>query len=304
MYKILQNKNFSLEFNYFCQSIKDIMKSREDWRYQITNNDAFAKIQDHKKLSQIYWKELLSRVQIASFVSLFKAIRWLDGVESSYDNKIYYSFASNLRGFVESCADSFYTLKTIPLSLARDFEVIKRSAHLRSEVLLTFKPLEDILVHFSHASKQPNSLIDIPKEMHSKQIREYLNSISKTDDKIDRLYSFLCQISHPSYHSNNIFLFPQTQEIIVCSESFKLEEELIKVLLEEFNETIYFLFKCVCITSFECLKLINMLDIIELYTQFDFEDKINDLEIWAEVQGYINHSKILYEDAIKNGVYR
>ncbi|MES2479906.1 MAG: hypothetical protein V4561_12530 [Bacteroidota bacterium] len=290
----------------FYDFIIKLRESKIDWKYSIMPGNLFEqKFEDDiaggaKQL----WLETLYRVHCNVLVSYFKTIRWIDGVNSAIESGVYYSFVSNLRGLIESCSDSFYSMRSVPLTIGRDFEVILRTINGTSEnIYITHQNLENSLIHFSHASKLDKEQKKLlPDYMNAKQVREYLTSISDPQDEIDTLYSYLCQIVHPASLSNNIILFFQTNDMYVNGHSKEVERKLIENLINEFSEVINRTFKIVFANGLTCLHLLNKFEVNEVQTDLQ-EINFGTSEAWDEVQDYINKSKAIYERAIITRVY-
>jgi len=96
------------EVHEIYQFSKSLMELKDEWKYLFVPDEEFIKINDELLQSKIYWEDILYRAHIASLLSLFKVRRWFQGMENNHDN--YYGFCSSLRGLIESCADSFFSL--------------------------------------------------------------------------------------------------------------------------------------------------------------------------------------------------
>lgn len=290
--------------NYY-NCVVQIRDSQDDWHYQIQPEKEFRANESIFKQNKIYWTEILFRCHIAVLVSIFRSTRWIDAITESISAKNYYSFASNLRGLIESIADSFYTLRNIPLTIAKDFSAIHNAIKTDSIVLITHDELEKVLIHFTHAAKKPYGEKKSKEREHfyAKQTQEYLKSIKNGNDRILDLYSFLCQISHPSFYSNSTVLFHQNDKMIVCGDSFELELNLINTIIEEMSEFIQCAYRVHCISAFEILNLLNLFNIKEISTNFGLSEDIKKLKTWNEIEDYIKKSETRYNIALNTGDY-
>ncbi|MDN3551007.1 hypothetical protein [Mucilaginibacter aquaedulcis] len=296
--------SFSDEFTYLHAAIKQLNNIKDDWRFPLVPTEIFKESDDLVVAAEIYWKEMLYRIHAATTVSLFRAARWIDGMQAAREAGIYYSFAVNLRGFVESCSDTFYTMRQVPLTIAKDFHAIKKSLTGETEIIVAHEPLEEILLHFSHASKIPKAQQKtLPEYMNAKQVREYLNAIVDVNDQIDTLYSYLCQVSHPAAESNAIFLFHYENDLIVCGDSYMMEIDLINGLIDTFGNAIQDIFRLICRNGFQCFKLLNLFELDEIFTNHPLIDNIIKSQAWDDVKGFIADSEQLYLDGITNGRY-
>jgi hypothetical protein len=264
------------------------------------NDSEYSKIKDPEFAANIYWSEMLFRIHILVLVSSFKTLRWIEAMDNNYSN--YYGFCSSLRGLIESVADTFYTLRNIPLTIARDFDAIKKQINKNSSVFITHDKLESELLHYIQATKLDKSQKDkYPKSFNSKQIREYLDSVD--DPKIISLYSYLCGISHPAYESNQIFLFLEKGDAIVCNDSYALESELIDVVIAENSGTISNLFRTYMNNLVSVILLLNEFEIDKICFDVSFENEFKKSEIWREISEYMAESEIKYKSALQLGKY-
>lgn len=285
--------------NYY-ETLRSLRESKSEWRYKFMNENEYSKIREPKFASNIYWSEMLFRIHIIVLVSSFKTLRWIEAMDNNSSN--YYGFCSSLRGLIESVADTFYTLRNIPLTIARDFDVIKKQINNNSSIILSHEKLQSELLHYIQASKLENSQKNsYPKSFNSKQIREYLDSVE--DSQIIRLYSYLCGISHPAFESNQIFLFSEKGEAIVCNDSFTLESELIDDLIAGNSETISNLFNIYMNNLVSVIILLNEFKIDKIYIDISIENEFKKNDIWIEINKYMTESKIKYKNALQLGKY-
>jgi hypothetical protein len=267
-------------------------------------DDEFARKTDGVEAAEIYWREMLYRIHCTVIVSFVKSLRWIDGFKEAQKASNYYSYVTNLRGFIESTADSFYTLKVVNLTISKDFEVIRRSLIKDSVVLLDHKKLEESLIHFTHAARVEGRIkLNIPKHFSAKQIKQYLDSIDDEQGNLDKLYSFLSSIAHPTGYSNMVILEHRDFDFIITTNTKQIEAYNINKLSESSLTSIHAIFTTLCICGFLSLKLINKLGVKELSTTFEFEKHINGMPAWKEMLEYIDASIELYDAAERSGKY-
>jgi len=272
-------------------SIKDANIERT---YIFMPNDDYAKMTDSLEVSKIYWHEMLCRAHIVVLVSLFRTKRWLDSINAT--RLEYYGFCSSLRGMIESVADSFYTLQSVPLTIAHDFYTINKILQKESSVLIHHEKLENTLLHFIQATKLSQTQRQgYPSFYNAKQTKEYLESIKEiSDGRLVFLYDTLCQISHPAYESNSLFLFKPDNRTIVCSDSEAMEESLINAMLKSFSNDIEHLFNVYMVNCISTIQCLNKFNIVDFMTS---PELINDLPNpgLGEIDNLINNSKAIYE---------
>lgn len=284
------------------ETLKSLRDSKDEWRYLFMEDSEFTKIQDIEITANIYWSEMLYRIHIIALISSFKTLRWIEAIDNNYNN--YYGFCSSLRGLIESVADTFYTLKNIPLTIATDFKVIKEQINKKSHVITIHEKLESELLHYIQATKlDQKQKENSPKSFNAKQIREYINSINDTNDRISNLYDYLCGIAHPAFESNQLFLFLHDNNTIVCNDSLNFESKLIEGLLDAHSDTLAKLFRVYMNNILSVLLIVNEFDIEQLHTSISFEAEFKENNIWKDILEYINESEEKYEEALKSGKY-
>lgn len=278
---------------------KSITSISDEWRYTFMPEAQFRKL-DPAEAGSVYWREMISRAEVVALTSAFKAARWIEALFSSSDN--YYSFTSSLRGLIESMADSVYTLRYAPLTLATDHFVICKQLRGDSRFLTTHKPLEDSLLHFLQATKYPPK-VDVPDPTvnRTKRVTDYLKTFD--DERVLALYGILCGVVHPAYESTQVFLFSQQDDAIVCSDSDQLELVLTDGIYESFSETISamgaFLFNAILSTlwvtaQFDSKSASSLLPVVESALL---------PELKAENERHIATSGQLYARALEAGSY-
>jgi hypothetical protein len=286
------------EYYYFTKSL---MESKDEWKYKFLPNDDFKEIDDVTLAAKIYWEEMLYRTHIVCLLSLFKAARWLESINNNNEN--YYGCCSCLRGLIESCADSFYTLRSVPLTIARDFKVISEIINVSSDVIIDHEKLENSLLHFIQATKlNSTERKKLPAEFVAKQIREYIESIDGCDGEVAKLYSYLCGISYPAYESTQVFLFLHEGVTIVCSDSNQFEIKLVESILDSSEHIIKSLFRVFYVNIFCVINLLNKFHIDSIFTPIA-PDVIEGHSSWKEIQELIDLSATKYSEALKNRVY-
>lgn len=284
----------------FIKSLKD---SQDEWKYNFMPDEKFANMKDAVKGSEIYWSEMLYRTHIVVLVSLFKSVRWIDSLENNHNN--YYGFCSNLRGLIESCADSLYTLLTVPLTIASDYKAIFESIHNNSPILLIHEKLESNLLHYIQATNLNKDQKKIyPNSFNAKHITEYLDCFKDGNEEIIKLYKFLCGISHPAHEATKLFLFLYKGETIVCGDSDLFEIQLIEDLLKETSEVLNKMFRVFIVNIMGILNLLNNFNIPEIRTNFSKENNIEQHLTWIEIKELMDKSIEKYSEGIKNMEYK
>lgn len=295
-------KHLSTEMIEYYDFIISLKNSKDDWKYIFMPDDEYAKMDDVLASSKIYWEEMLYRTHIITLVSLFKSVRWLDAINNNLNN--YYGFCASLRGLVESCADSLYTLLTVPLTIANDYKAIYETIHGDSQILLTHEKLESNLLHYIQATKlTKEQQKQYPQSFNAKQIIEYLSCFKEDNEDIIHLYKILCGISHPAYEATTIFLFLHEGKTIVCGDSDDLESVLIEDLLKIQKESITKMYRAFIVNITGILNLLNKFDIPEIKTDFSIKNNIEEHITWKEIDKKMKHSFTKYSEGLKNKHY-
>lgn len=283
--------------------IVSLKNSKAEWKYFFMPDDEFLKIKDPFRSTKIYWEEMLYRTHIVVLVSLFKSIKWFDAINNNSTN--YFGFCASLRSLIESCADSFYTLRGVPLTLANDYKAIYESINRESPIIVSHPKLQATLLHFIQATKLTNEQKkQYPLEFNAKQTTEYLACFNEDNEEIISLYKYLCGISHPAYEANAIFLFLHNGETIVCGDSDKYESVLIQNLLENRKEYITRMYRTFMINILGTLNLLNYFDIPEIKTNFAKGKNFEDHALWKEIDEKMKMSFDKYQNELKNVVFK
>ena len=210
-------QNKSITTNLCCSRslplLKLVMFSRVDYHRQLVRDSRFAEV------NQNYVYEILFRFHAASLITLRRNLLWIESIEGSQRNANLFAFCASLRGFIESSADSFYSLQYVPQNLATYFNTIKTCADGKaSQRIHLFRELEDWGLHFMEAGKYQDKALS-EDHFKAKSTWKYLKAIEseKSLKPIYPLYEKLCQITHPSRDTTYLF-FRETSENIwgVC----------------------------------------------------------------------------------------
>lgn len=283
-----------LELLNTYDSLNSLRKSNDEWRYTFMPDDEFRELmtEDVMRASGVYWKEILYRTHIVCLVSAFKTLRWMESLDSTFEN--YYGFCASLRGLLESCADTFYTLRSAPLTLAKDFFVIKEQLGQRASVMTTHAPLEELLLHYIQATKLSSSEArQYPDYFRAKTIKEYVSAMD--DEELDMLYQWLCGISHPAYEATKMFLFLHRGQTIVCNDSFHMEKIMIRDILKFYAPALSRMMRSYINNMVSVLLLLNEFGVESLTTTIERELFFKQTDIWKEIRQYMNESEHLYQ---------
>ncbi|WP_413494052.1 hypothetical protein [Shewanella baltica] len=161
-----------------------------------------------QQLQSVYVRGIIERSHMACVTTLARTSRWLSSITHSVEDGNALSFASSLRGLLESSADSFHLMKHLHPSLASSFKYIYIALNYPKDLkngLLNFESLENLLIHYAYAKhwkrgEQP------PLHHQNKSNTEYIKCLESFDvPGLSDLYSELCQLTHPA--SPSVFCF-------------------------------------------------------------------------------------------------
>ncbi len=270
--------DFSFNFNYEYKEISDY------------------KNQDINEWMQEYWTEMIYRYHLSCLATLLRTKKWLNSVLIAYKEKDYYLFCVALRGLIESCADSFYTFGKANPAFATNKDYIEKlfSSTKIKEVRISTE-LENELIHFIFARKLgKDEQKKYPEAHQAEQVRRYLKVLN--NDKVLKVYSHLCQISHPSFESINIFLKGESANNISVSSNCD-DSKLITNLWEEYEEVIGTLINHALTPAICGLRLINLYKVDCLIDYKLDERLLNELNCgnyWEELLITLSNKKPLH----------
>jgi hypothetical protein len=207
---------------------------------------------------RVYWTELLQRAHLAAVGSLLRIERWVDGALAMEADQNLLGFAACLRGMVESAADTAYSLRNIPLSLAQNATAIQLALDGKvNRGVLASDEIEGELLHFQFADSKRKG--ETRGESHvAKRPFEYLNALDWDDSgSIRALYGELSALTHPSSQSLGSKPDSHTFGLRRRGEEFEHIHELCARHRVAINRAIVF----PCNTSLLLLKLLNVFNL-------------------------------------------
>ena len=180
-------------------------------KYLFVTNEYFETFITRKQFAtanRFYAAELVAHLHIAAMITLKRHSKWLHGVETAVQARNYFAFCACLRGFIESAADSFFSLRLAPQTVVEHFSGFRQCLDGKETVRLVIcEPLENLAIHFLQAGKHEDKTQEA-EHFKAKKCVEYIDSIDEGDSAkpIYALYQKLCQISHPARPSAWMFL--------------------------------------------------------------------------------------------------
>ena len=178
-------------------------------RYRFMDNDAFVALIESGKIGEanaVYIQEILFRAHMAARTTLYRNEKWMDSLSITVERKNYYGFAASLRGLIECAADSYDCLRHVPGTFLRHFRAYRDALKGKfTQGIMDCGALEDILIHYTHAKKQPKHS-SAPPSHKAKSSQQYLEQLEDQSGSVVRnLYAELCEVTHPAERTISIF---------------------------------------------------------------------------------------------------
>lgn len=257
--------------------------------YKFTPEEDFSKIRSVEELQLVYWSEIIQRLHVCGATTVLRLKKWYEAIDSAYKSKNYYSFCASLRGLLEACSDSFYSIGKIIIPISENFSHIKVAIDGEAKKVVLATEIENELIHYIYGRKLSSSERESFEDSHkAKQVRQYLDSIQS--EHLNSLYSELCQVSHPSLMSFIPFMMETSDHGLVLHNEF-IDDELNKNILERHRSTIhettvYALGPALC-----SLKLVNLLSgslLDALNTDDRAFENLSEYGLWVKLETMIN----------------
>lgn len=269
----MNNEKDILELYYTIYS--DVVNKIEHKNYGYTDLGGYLNIYiqglsngDIRQSQKIYWQEILLRVHFAAVTSLIRTQKWLSGVVLGRETKNVLVFSASLRGFLEATVDSYYSLESLPTSLALNFKNINSALKGELNQSFTNDELESKLIHFQFAKKGKKGS-DASVNVARTNV-EYIKSFDLENIGIRELYSELCEVTHPAANSINCF----TEEIVVSEHhsysvtSTETDNGVILEIIRKYWKQINSLLKMGMSLYCICLKLLTLFDFEDIHSEY------------------------------------
>ena len=259
--------------------------------YKFIKDEDFLNIDNIPESQLVYWSETIQRLHACSATTLLRLKKWIEAIQVAFEKKNYYGFCASIRGLIEACSDSFYTLGRVIYPIAENFKQIRVATKGESNQTFLSEEIENHLIHYLLARKLMRSEKDsFPDSHNARQVREYLESLK--DDNAIELYAELCQVSHPSTLSLIPFLIEHDEYGLTLHKE-QIDDTLNRNVLERHRETIYNCTMYALATSLCGLKMINYFD-VPLFESLHTDEKafisLEGYPLWLSIEEQINNS--------------
>ncbi len=189
------------------------------------------------EMIKVYLIGILERCHLASITSLARTNSWLKSSLSQLENNNLLGFSASLRGLLEATADAHDAtlITTKYLYNCFPFIYLRTAKSNTSAKPIVLEELEDRLIHYTYARKHPKGSTPLPHHTN-KSNTDYIRAIEQHGATgAMRLYSRLCELTHPASPSISCFLQQSDKHI---SLDFSQEKQIIHEILTEYKITI------------------------------------------------------------------
>jgi len=285
----IEEQIFEHNFVFYLESNRIISKVNSQNYLNFLDNEEFEELlkTDIPKASEVYTKELLYKTYFLCISGLIRNFKWMEGIVSGYSLENIFIVATSIRGLIESCSDIFYSTKHISKTLFRDYSIFLNSLQSKSEKLIRYEDIEKELNHYLYAHKVTRGQ-NTPNYLKAKTAKEYLIEFqqfeSNIGNRIEELYNYLCQFSHPSAFS---IMYLNESEINLCI-NIANEKKYIDQLILEFQNVADYLLQNSINPIFLLLKFMNYLPLKEISIDIVKEINLNKLKLWRDFENMIN----------------
>jgi hypothetical protein len=175
---------FGKDIERYIPLVELILQQNKDVEYSFMPLEFFDRFaRKHENVvqtNQIYWKEMLDRIHLASCTSLRRNMGWMDAVAICEVSNSFLGFTATLRALIESTGDSAEVLATMPKNVAKDYRLIRRCIDGRQEdMFVASGEMEDELIGYSHGRHLRKGEV-APKSHVAKQAQYYVNWLENT----------------------------------------------------------------------------------------------------------------------------
>ena len=289
---MLEQNEPKLEFSLIYDELKKIISSIKTVSYTFMDDEVFEKLEKLSESQYIYWIEIIQRTHFCAFTSLQRVFKWMNSMNDSWNTNNYYGFCTSIRGLIEACSDSFYTISKIIYPITENHFLIEKALNGKAETLTLSEDIENELIHYMFGRKlSSEEKRENPQSHKALQVTDYLNHIG--DEKVKRLYSELCQVSHPSMMSFAPFSYndPEFGQVIHNQD---IDSILNNQVLKEYKESIILAINFAIVPSIALLNLISITDaksINSLKIHANLLKYVNQSEYWKELEQIVQKSK-------------
>lgn len=283
---------FGSEGLAYSNIVSRILDSHDNPKYKFISETEFKELADIdiRSAQAQYINEILYRVNFSSLSALARNFEWFNSIVTCYENDQYLPFASSLRCFIESAADSFHGLGNICTTLAKNKNLINSALNKANHEFIIIKELEDQLIHFTHARKVGRHE-DVPDSHKADSASNYVKNLDKARKNTEcyDCYAQLCQLSHPAAQGLLPMMVPLGNDEFIFSCDFgqeKIKHFIIEPNKKMFSSLLTFAFNPAILS----LKMLNNLDQPQMHTASINELNLDHIIAWQHCEKLMQES--------------
>ena len=275
----------------YIQLIDELDLARMTTRYPFESNDEFENIlQSNPRMGRrIYWEEILSRSHLCSVSGILRTRHWVSAVVSATRDKNLLSFAASFRGLIESAADTSFSLRAAPLTLARHSSQIIDTLSGKSDQFLIASELEGFLIHFAHAHHLSGSEAKKHPPHHKARLtKDYIDILKRGNvASVVQCYREMCDLTHPGQSSVWMWLEHKQNEVHLSAGQ---DELIISRYLREYTNTFIGLLMFGFNPSVLTLRILNYFPIPKLHTPELNNWNFSSIPAWQKCRHELEHN--------------
>lgn len=238
-------------------------------------------------VNQIYWKELLFRVYWAAALNIMRHQRWQAACIRAYGEPAnLLAFAASLRGLLEGAQDAWYSLRGVPLWLARDRSYIDSalSGKMHSKHFIA-PEMENRLIHYLYGRKLGKEERETTQMSHQAlEPKDYRNAIGLPDDEREKwrqLYDELCGICHPTAFSLISFWNQDNGRVEIVQPA---DSSHILALCQKYRDVISTALSLSVTEPAMCFKTLNLFSQPEIKCPEIEKWNFDNIPVWRKTQ--------------------
>lgn len=252
----------------------------------------FTSIEEHTKLfkqdlaagQRVWATEILYHAHFASVATLVRAYRWAEGCLSAYSSGLFLPFCASARGLLESVGDSYVSLVRVPQALCHIRENLRSNlASNRPPIICDYKPVEDLLLHFSHARRPTRAERGtLPEYAIAKESAEYTKAIEHlVPGGFADWYKELCGHTHPADQSIGYMLL-QADDGRRVQFVPSTDRECLAIHLENHQARLEELLRVAQVPAMVLLRVLLHFDLPQLHIKAVADLNMTGLPYWKQ----------------------
>jgi len=280
------------EYSPTWRALEDILPHLEGQRYKFLPPGEYRLLHERNlaMAMEVYWREILHRAHWAASASLIRTHRWLSGLFSAFSEENLIVFCASLRGLLEACADTWYSLGPVAPTLASAKQTIEFALRQQLRMNVITEDIENRLIHFTFARK-PRKGEDLPELHEAETISHYLSALEGEQPSLKRFYADLCDVVHPGARSIVSFSAPVDEQASEVVLTFSAEPKALAPFAVGFRILVPDLIAAGFNTGVLILRTLNALPAREVHTPFLASLNFKSLAAWAKIEKLLEESK-------------